>query len=153
MEFLHASLALLASMVLVLAGMVGWLYWQQTRLFQNMNSIIMVIGELARPPPEPVEEPVDLNELVGLSEKVGEQIAGLKEEGQPAAPAEEDDRASVEAEPAKTEVVEGPPPPLDTDGLESKSKKELQELLTKRGIPFGKNDTKPGLISLLKATA
>lgn len=137
-------------MVLVLAGMVGWLYWQQTRLFQNMNSIIMVIGELARPPPEPVEEQVDLNELVGLSEKVGEQIAELKEE----APKEdEDDRASVEPEPAKTEVVEGPPAPLDTDGLESKSKKELQELLTKRGIPFGKNDTKSGLISLLKATA
>lgn len=153
MEFLHASLALLASMVLVLAGMVGWLYWQQTRLFQNMNSIIMVIGELARPPPEPVEEPVDLNELVGLSEKVGEQIASLKEETPAAPSAEEDDRASVEPEPAKTEVVEGPPAPLDTDGLESKSKKELQELLTKRGIPFGKNDTKSGLISLLKATA
>jgi hypothetical protein len=148
MEFLHASIALLASMVLVLAGMVGWLYWQQTRLFQNMNSIIMVIGELARPPPEPVEEAVDLNELVGLSEKVGEQIAGLK-------PSEEteDDRASVEPEAAKAEVVEGPPAPLDTDGLESKSKKELQELLTKRGIPFGKGDTKSGLISLLKATA
>ena len=158
MEFLHASLALLASMVLVLAGMVGWLYWQQTRLFQNMNSIIMVIGELARPPPEPVEEQVDLNELVGLSEKVGQQIASLKEEeGQPpatpTASGEEDDRASVEPEAPKTEVVEGPPAPLDTDGLESKSKKELQELLTKRGIPFGKNDTKSGLISLLKATA
>lgn len=148
MEFLHASLALLASMVLVLAGMVGWLYWQQTRLFQNMNSIIMVIGELARPPPEPVEE--DLGELVGLSETVGEQIAGLKEA---AAPTEEDDRASVEPDAPKTEVVEGPPAPLDTDGLESKSKKELQELLTKRGIPFGKQDTKSGLISLLKATA
>lgn len=152
MEFLHASLALLASMVLVLAGMVGWLYWQQTRLFQNMNSIIMVIGELARPPPEPVEEQVDLNELVGLSEKVSDQIAGLKTEETPATP-EEDDRASVEPEAPKTEVVEGPPPPLDTDGLESKSKKELQELLTKRGIPFGKQDTKSGLISLLKATA
>ena len=133
-------------MVLVLAGMVGWLYWQQTRLFQNMNSIIMVIGELARPPPQPVEEAVDLNELVGLSEKVGEQIAELKSE-------EEDDRASVEPEGPKTEVVEGPPAQLDTDGLESKSKKELQELLTKRGIPFGKQDTKTGLISLLKATA
>jgi hypothetical protein len=145
MEFLHASLALLASMVLVLAGMVGWLYWQQTRLFQNMNSIIMVIGELARPPPPPVEETVDLNELVGLSEKVGETIAELKEA------TEEDDRASVE--PEATQVVEGPPAPLDTDGLESKSKKELQELLTKRGIPFGKQDTKSGLISLLKATA
>jgi hypothetical protein len=143
MEFLHASLALLASMVLVLAGMVGWLYWQQTRLFQNMNSIIMVIGELARPPP-PVEE--ELVDLVGLSEKVSEQIAELKE-------SEEDDRASVEPEAPKTEVVEGPPAPLDTDGLESKSKKELQDILTKRGIPFGKADTKSGLISLLKATA
>jgi hypothetical protein len=50
-------------------------------------------------------------------------------------------------------VVEGPPPPLDTDGLESKSKKELQDILTKRGIPFGKGDTQTGLISLLKATA
>jgi hypothetical protein len=147
MEFLHASLALLASMVLVLAGMVGWLYWQQTRLFQTMNSIIMVIGELARPPPQP--EVADLNELVGLSEKVSETIAEVKE----AATGEEDDRASVEPEAPKTEVVEGPPAPLDTDGLESKSKKELQDLLTKRGIPFGKQDTKSGLISLLKATA
>jgi hypothetical protein len=146
MEFLHASLALLASMVLVLAGMVGWLYWQQTRLFQNMNSVIMVIGELTRPPPP--EE--DLTELVTLSEKVGESIAEVKEA---AAPAEEDDRASVEPETSGVDVVEGPPAPLDTDGLESKSKKELQEILTKRGIPFGKQDTKSGLLSLLKATA
>ena len=133
-------------MVLVLAGMVGWLYWQQTRLFQNMNSIIMVIGELTRPPPPAEEELVD---LVGLSEKVGESIAELKEAAAP----EEDDRASVEPEAPKTEVVEGPPAPLDTDGLESKTKKELQDLLTKRGIPFGKQDAKGILISLLKATA
>jgi hypothetical protein len=146
MEFLHASLALLASMVLVLAGMVGWLYWQQTRLFQNLNSVIMVIGEITRPPPP--EE--DLTELVTLSEKVGETIAEVKEAAAPV----EDDRASVEPEAAAgVDVVEGPPAPLDTDGLESKSKKELQELLTKRGIPFGKQDTKSGLLSLLKATA
>lgn len=132
-------------MVLVLAGMVGWLYWQQTRLFQNMNSVIMVIGELTRPPPEE-----ELTELVHLSEKVGETIAEVKEA---AAPAEEDDRASVEAETSGVDVVEGPPAPLDTDGLESKSKKELQDILTKRGIPFGKQDTKSGLLSLLKATA
>ena len=143
MEFLHASLALLASMVLVLAGMVGWLYWQQTRLFQNMNSIIMVIGELARPPPPPVEEAVDLNEL---AEKAEEAPA-------PTPAPEEDDRASVEPEAPKTEIVEGPPGPLDTDGLESKTKKELQDILTKRGIPFGKQDAKGVLISLLKATA
>lgn len=135
-------------MVLVLAGMVGWLYWQQTRLFQNMNSVIMVIGELTRPPPP--EE--DLTELVTLSEKVGESIAEVKEAAA-TPPAEEDDRVSVEPEPAGVDIVEGPPAPLDTDGLESKSKKELQEILTKRGIPFGKQDTKSGLLSLLKATA
>jgi hypothetical protein len=128
MEFLHASIALLASMVLVLAGMVGWLYWQQTRIFQNMNSIVMVIGELARPPPA-YEEP-----------------AGVE------APVEEDDdRVSVEEE--KVETVEGPPAALDTDDLQDKTKKELQDLLTKRGIPYGKNDNKGALISLLKATA
>jgi len=120
-------------MVLVLAGMVGWLYWQQTRLFQNMNNIIMVISDLARPaevPPEP-EEPV--------------QKAVV-----PTVPDEDDDRLSVDKTP---EVVEGPPEPLDTDGLETKTKKELQELLTKRGIPYSRSDGKTALLSLIKATA
>ncbi len=138
MEFLHASIALLASMVLVLAGMVGWLYWQQTRLFQNMNSIVMVIGELVRPPPAPVAPAPTEEEQV-----VAETLAEMKED---------DDRVSV-VEEQKVESVSGPPEPLDTDGLESKTKKELHDLLTKRGIPFGKNDAKPMLISLLKATA
>lgn len=132
MEFLHASIALLASMILVLAGMVGWLYWQQTRIFQNMNSIVMVIGELARPP------------------AAYEETAGVEAPVETAA-AEEDDRVSVDEE--KVDVVEGPPAALDTDDLQDKTKKELQDLLSKRGIPYGKNDNKGALISLLKATA
>lgn len=142
MDFLHASIALLASMVLVLAGMVGWLYWQQTRLFQNMNSIVMVIGELARPvvsiaQPEPIKsEPEPETEEVEVE-----------------ADAEVDDRVSVEAEDSpKVDIVSGPEP-IDTDGLESKTKKELTDMLTKRGIPYSKNDNKTTLISLLKATA
>jgi hypothetical protein len=63
---------------------------------------------------------------------------------------EDDDRLSVEKE---TETVSGPPAPLDTDTLQEKSKKELQELLTTRGIPYNKGDAKNVLISLLKATA
>ena len=123
-------------MVFVLAGMVGWLYWQQTRLFQNMNSVLMAIGDITRmiekPEPEPEPEP--------------EPPAAA------APPAEEeDDRASVEE--SATEVVDGPPAPLDVDSLQSKSKKELQEMLTKRGLPFSKTDSKPTLTSLLKATA
>ena len=124
-------------MVFVLAGMVGWLYWQQTRLFQNMNSVLMAIGDITRmiEKPEPEAEPVPVPEPPAA-----------------APPAEEeDDRASVEE--SATEVVDGPPAPLDVDSLQSKSKKELQEMLTKRGLPFSKTDSKPTLTSLLKATA
>ncbi len=121
-------------MVLVLAGMVGWLYWQQTKIFQNMNNIVAVIGELASRPaqisfPEPEPQPEE-------------------------APTVEDDRASVEDDGRpEVPVVDGPPDMLDTDNLEDKTKKELQDILTKRGIPYSKSDNKGSLISLLKATS
>jgi hypothetical protein len=128
-------------MVLILAGMVAWLYWQQTRLFQNMNSIVMVIGELTRP------APVSLSEYVPEPEPEEQQRAPTPTATE--AVEEDDDRVSVEEEP---EVVSGPPA-VDTDGLEGKSTKELKDLLTKRGIPYGKRDNKNTLITLLKATA
>jgi hypothetical protein len=147
MEFLHASIALLASMVLVLAGMVGWIYWQQTRMFQNMNSIALVIGDLNQTLMATIPQParpelVTLDEPTETVQKVDVPTSDEEEE--------EDDRLSVNQEP---EVVAGPPEPLDTDGLESKTKKELYDILTKRGIPYGKSDAKSALISLLKATA
>lgn len=139
MEFLHASIALLASMVLVLAGMVGWLYWQQTRLFQNMNSIVMVIGELARPQVSAVLDEEPAPAPAPESAPVPETVDEI----------EVDDRASVDAE-AMADVVDGA---MDTDSLEGKTAAELKEMLTKKGIPFGKRDSKGVLISLLKATA
>ena len=139
MELLHAAVALLASMVFVLAGMVGWLYWQQTRLFQNMNSVLMAIGDITRAidqsaPTEP--EPEVKFVPAAVPEPVEE---------------DEDDRVSVEE--TATEVVDGPPAPVDVDALQGKTKKELQDMLSKRGLPFSKTDPKPTLISLLKATA
>jgi hypothetical protein len=132
MDTLTLGVAVLATAVVLLSCVVGWLYLQQARLFANMNGIVMVIGDLSTrltvqaaevaPPPEPEPEVVE----------------------------EEDDRASV-VDKVEAEVVDGPP--LDTDGLESKTKKELHEILTKRGIPFGKGDAKTVLVSLLKATA
>lgn len=141
MEFEQAAIALLASMVLVLAGMIGWLYWQQTRMFQNMNSIVMVVGELASRPTFVAPEPVMDEEVQPTTEDTVS----------PPIPDDEDDRVSVEAEAetAQATLIEGP----DTDDLDGKTKKELQDILTKRGIPFSKGDTKPALISLLKATA
>jgi len=144
MEFLHAAIAMLASMVFVLAGMVGYIYWQQTRMFQNINTVSLVLGDLAQTvmathhvthaqiesevKPEPEPESVQAAEIPTSEE--------------------EDDRAAPEAE-----VVEGPPEPLDLDAIQDKTKKELHEILTKRGIPFSKSDGKTALISLLKATA
>jgi len=142
MEIQQAAVALLAALVLVLGGIVGWLYWQQQRLFQNMNAIVAAIGELATRPAVPITFPEP-------AEPVPEET-----DADTPAPAEDDDRVSVEEEAPlpDVQVVTGAPA-LDTDGLESKSKKELQEILTKRGIPFGKGDNKTALISLLKATA
>jgi len=144
MDFEYASIALLGSMVLVLAGLVGWLYWQQTRMFQSINNIVMVVGELASrsSPPEP---------------EATEEAPAPQPEAEPEAEPE-DDRVSVDETP-KVTLVEGPPATAttsdenDTDGLEGKTKKELQDILTKRGIPFSKSDAKGSLVSLLKATA
>lgn len=127
-------------MVFVLAGMVGWLYWQQTRLFQNMNSVLMAIGDITRAMDKPEPE---AEAEVPVTAPPAPAAAATEED--------EDDRASVEE--SATEVVDGPPAPLDVDSLQSKSKKELQDMLTKRGLPYSKTDAKPVLISLLKATA
>jgi len=135
---LLGAVALLGTLVFALIGAVAWLYWQQSKLFTDMNSIVVAFSEVMQqqqqavpPPPPPAPEPE---------------------------PEPEDDRASVEDDGqsekvAAPEVVDGPPGPLDTDTLEAKTKKELQDLLTKRGIPFGKADSKTVLVSLLKATA
>ena len=133
-QTVQVSFAALAAVITLLIGVVGWIYWQQTRLFANMNGIIMVIGELSRqqqsvPEPEP-EKPAP------------EPVVQQEEEE------DEDDRLEVEPE-----VVEGPPPPIDTDTLDEKTSAELKDMLTKRGIPFGKRDAKTVLVALLKATA
>lgn len=133
MELTYATIVVLASMIFVLSGMVGYLYWQQTRILQHIQSLAIVISthvEAPQPEPEP-EQDVE-------SEKAIQ---------------EEDDRVSVTEE---VEKVEGPPPVVeeaDIDDLQDKTKKQLQEMLTSKGIPFSKNDAKPVLIQLLKATA
>lgn len=134
MELTYATIVVLASMVFVLSGMVGYLYWQQTRMLQHIQSLAIVIStHMTRPPEHEVVEP----------EKEEEEED------------EEDDRLSVKEE---VEQVEGPPAEkidekVDVDELQDKTAAQLREMLTKKGIPFGKRDSKPILIQLLKATA
>ena len=144
MELTYATIVVLASMIFVLAGMIGYLYWQQTRMMQHLNSIAIVIStHLA---PRPVQEEKE------EEEEVQERHADVESEEE-----EEDDRVSVKDE---VEHVEGPKETVaetkveeDVDDLQDKTAAQLRELLTKKGIPFGKRDPKTVLIQLLKATA
>jgi hypothetical protein len=134
MELTYVTIVVLASMVFVLSGMVGYLYWQQTRMLQHLQSLALALAthvEQTRQqeiePPEPESEPEP-----------------------------EDDRVSVQRE--QVEVVGGPPTATevsndDVDDLHDKTSAQLRELLTKKGIPFGKRDSKTVLLELLKATA
>ena len=130
-------------MVFVLAAMVGYLYWQQSRMMQHLQSLSVVVStQLVRQQPEAESEPEPLQAQAQSEEEVETEVETDVEE--------EDDRVSVED---KVEVVEGPPSnEVDVDDLQTKSSAELKELLTKKGIPFGKRDSKTVLLQLLKAT-
>jgi hypothetical protein len=136
MELTYITIVILSSMVFVLAAMVGYLYWQQTKMMQHLQSLSVVIStQLVRHEPEPEPEP--------------EHEPELETEALPDSESE-DDRVSVEE---KVEHVEGPPEEVDVDDLQLKSVSELKELLTKKGIPFGKRDSKTVLLQLMKASS
>ena len=135
MDLTYATIILLASMIFVLSAMVGYLYWQQTRISQNVQSLSIIVSTLASPPQEAVE----------VEEEVAPETQAVDV---PVIEEEEDDRVSVE------QVSEPPPAPeVDIDDLHEKTSAQLRELLTQKGIPFGKRDSKNVLIELLKATA
>jgi hypothetical protein len=144
MDLTYASILVLAAMVFVVSGMVGYLYWQLTRLQQHVQSMSLVITSLVTPPP--------VEDVIADVAPPSETEADVEiEEDEPEV--EEDDRVSVEhvTEPpsdTKTETA-----PVDIDDLQSKTAVQLRELLTQKGIPFGKRDSKSALIELLKATA
>jgi hypothetical protein len=135
MDLTYVTIVVLASMIFVLSGMIGYLYWQQTRLHQNLQSLGIVVSTLVNQPPlPPLEE-----EPVAEPEPPQEVIAKV----------EEDDRLSVE------HVTETPAPAkeVDVDDLESKTKPELFAILQEKGIPYNKSDKKSQLIEILKATS
>ena len=141
MDLTYVTLIILASMIFVLSAMVGYLYWQQTRMMQQLNSISFAVSShLASIAPPELPEPEVETDVEPESEV---QEVDVPE-------TEEDDRASVE----EVEIVSAPPaePEADIDDIQSKTTKQLQELLTKKGIPYGKRESKTTLMELLKAT-
>jgi hypothetical protein len=132
-SFLNVSVLVLATMVLVLAGMVGYMYWQQNKVMTAVSSLSSFVASQFVPAPLEVHD----------SETE-----------------EEDDRASV-VEDKPVEVVDKVEMPTvaevkqeaDVDDLQTKTSVELRDLLSKKGIPYGKRDSKSVLLELLKASA
>jgi len=143
MDLTYASILVLAAMVFVVSGMVGYLYWQHTRLQQHVQSLSLVVTSLVTPAPVEETSPE-------VPQPVTETETEAEVEVEEDAPVDEDDRLSVEH-------VTAPPPSakeeVDIDDLQTKTAVQLRELLTQKGIPFGKRDSKSALIELLKATA
>jgi hypothetical protein len=139
MNLTLVSIIILAAMIFILSGMVGYLYWQQTRLMQSVQSITLALTSHLTPQPVHVEL---------------EAEAEAEEEDVQEAEIAEDDRVSVEETiehvdaPRTSETQED-----DIDDLQTKTVKQLKELLTKKGIPFNKSDSKTTLLEILKATA
>lgn len=138
MDLSYAAIALLACMVFVLSGMVGYIYWQQTKVLQNLQSLAIYVTREFTPPqqPQPEAEPPP---------EESTQEATIPDEK------EEDDRLSVKEEESVLHVTG--PKDIDIDDLQGKTASQLRDLLSQKGIPFGKRDSKTVLIELLKATA
>jgi len=139
MDLTYVTTVVLASMIFVLSGMMGYLYWQQTRMLHHIQSLALALASS-------MEQ--QRSQLVVEAEPEAQLVREEEEE--------EDDRVSVKEQ---VEVVEGPPKTAtevsvdDVDDMQDKTSAQLRELLTKKGIPFGKRDSKTVLLQLLKATA
>lgn len=135
MEFFHGIVALIAGIVLVLTGLVAWLYIQQSRMSQAINALAIAI---TTPPPSFLSHPE------------------VQEEETPQQQPIIDDRVSVHEEPEHEEEEEQEETGVvgeDITDLAGKTVAQLRELLTAKGIPFNKSDKKPVLLSLVQAAS
>jgi hypothetical protein len=147
MEFFHGVVALVAGIVLILTGLVAWMYVQQSRMAQAINALAIAI---TAPPPtfaQHVPEPESEHEP-----EVSHEDELSAPAPAPAAP--QDDRVSVH-EDAEAEH-DGEDVELmgeDMATLGGKTAVQLRELLTAKGIPYSRSDKKSTLISLLQAAS
>ena len=129
---LNLSVLVLATMVAVLAGMVGYMYWQQNKVIQAVTQLSgFVASQFIKQPDLEVEEESEDDDD---RETVEETTTAKEEETSP-------------KEDKPTEIV------TDIDDLQGKTAVQLKELLTKKGLPYGKRDSKSVLLQLLKASS
>lgn len=145
MEFFHGVVALVAGIVLILTGLVAWMYVQQSRMAQAINALAIAI---TAPPPT-------------FAQHAPEHEPEVSHEDELSAPLEttvppQDDRVSVHEDAEHEQEGEGEDVELmgeDMATLGGKTAVQLREMLTAKGIPYSKSDKKSTLISLLQAAS
>ena len=140
MEFFHGVVALVAGIVLILTGLVAWMYVQQSRMAQAINALAIAIT--APPPSFAQHEPEVSHEDELTAEAPAEAQAEVQAEAH-------DDRVSVHEEEGEDVELMGE----DMATLGGKTAVQLREMLTAKGIPYSKSDKKSTLISLLQAAS
>jgi len=152
MEFFHGVVALVAGIVLILTGLVAWMYVQQSRMAQAINALAIAI---TAPPPsfaqtqsehEREPEVSHEDELHAPAPESQAQVHAETEKETPA-PQDEDDRVSVHEDEDVELMGE------DMATLGGKTAAQLREMLTSKGIPYSKSDKKSTLISLIQAAS
>ena len=134
MNVTNVSVLVLATMVSVLAAMVGYMYWQQNRVLNAVNSLSAFISsQFIQQPALDVEESEDDRQSVEQEQEV-EVVDNVVPAAAPVSEAVPETESPVE------------------DSLENKSSAELRELLSQKGLPYGKRDSKVKLLELLKAS-
>jgi hypothetical protein len=147
MEFFHGVVALVAGIVLILTGLVAWMYVQQSRMAQAINALAIAI---TAPPPtfaQHEHEPEVSHEDELTAETPAEVQAEAPTEAPVQSPESHDDRVSVHEEEDVELMGE------DMATLGGKTAVQLREMLTAKGIPYSKSDKKSTLISLLQAAS
>ncbi len=152
MEFFHGVVALVAGIVLILTGLVAWMYVQQSRMAQAINALAIAIT--APPPsfsqsqPESDREPeVSHEDELHAPAPESQTQAETETEKETPAPQEDDDRVSVHEDEDVELMGE------DMATLGGKTAAQLREMLTSKGIPYSKSDKKSTLISLIQAAS
>jgi cytoskeletal protein RodZ len=152
MEFFHGVVALVAGIVLILTGLVAWMYVQQSRMAQAINALAIAI---TAPPPsfaqtqsESDREPeVSHEDELHAPAPESQTQAETEKEKETPAPQEDDDRVSVHEDEDVELMGE------DMATLGGKTAAQLREMLTSKGIPYSKSDKKSTLISLIQAAS
>ena len=146
MEFFHGVVALVAGIVLILTGLVAWMYVQQSRMAQAINALAIAI---TAPPPSfsPAQSEQDREPEVSHEDELHAPAPETAETEAAPAPQEEDDRVSVHEDEDVELMGE------DMATLGGKTAAQLREMLTSKGIPYSKSDKKSTLISLIQAAS